>query len=443
MMKNLPCSNNTWTYQNGELYHYGRPGMEWGKNIFGGIDNPKSLTYDPNYGKVQRKIPSTSASERVISKINNRPKKSGLLLQRKRPSASAAERIVSRIPNSSNSTTNDGSKHGIRGGVKGDTVRIGPNEFTYVNDESSTKNKPKTSLSDLLINKTRDKYTSNQIEYNSYEKPSNMTYLESNMAKQMEDGKEAYTKMVDDPSLKNMFNLAIQNAQYDIASGANDIVNKLGIGDKVNKLIHKVFGDSVSQRKRPSASAAERIADRIPSSEKDPNEENYRDEKDAEKKQQEEKDHENWVKAYEAGLKRGNPIGNNKQSKEREKINRWQNEHRMPYITVSSASSGTRNPIDDEELNKQVWDRIRDSGSPYAPSRLQPSDSWYTESGKDSDGYYYNSHKVNNLSSWDLYEQYKDILAKQASGEINPYSFYNRGSDRWIESSWKPKFSKK
>ena len=432
MTKNIPCFNNTWTYQNGELYHFGRPGMEWGKNIFGGINNPKSLTYDPNYGKSQRKIPSASASERVISKINNRPKNSGLLLQRKRPSTSAAERIVSRISNSSGSTTNNSPKHGIRGGVKGDTVRIGPNEFTYVNDESSTKNKPKTSLSDLLINKTRDKYTSNQIEYNSYEKPSNMTYLESNMAKQMEDGKEAYTKMVDDPSLKNMFNLAIQNAQYDIASGANDIVNKLGIGDKVNKLIHKVFGDSVSQRKRPSASAAERIADRIqPVSTGSGESREERVDRDT---------YQRRAQDYENMLYRWNPTGNNSNSKERKKIEKWQNEYRMPYITVSSSSSGTRNPIDDEELNKQVWDRIRDSGSPYAPSRLQPSDSWYTET--DSDHRIYNSYKAHDLKSWDLYEKYKDTLAKQESGEIDPYNPYDE-SLRVIESRWKPKFSKK
>ena len=41
----------SWVYANGELYHYGRPGMKWYQTIFGGYDNPKSLVYDPNYGK--------------------------------------------------------------------------------------------------------------------------------------------------------------------------------------------------------------------------------------------------------------------------------------------------------------------------------------------------------------------------------------------------------
>ena len=272
-------AEEAWVYQDGELYHYGRKGMKWGKNIFGGIDNPKSLMYDPNYGKGRWRFNQNPA----IKNAQRRP-------------------IVSR-PNSGVSKVVKDAKN-FGGWVFNKARKLGENS-------------------------ARSGWTSNQIDFNNYKSTSDMnkrvsespyiwstrgmSHLEQNMAKQIGEGQEAYDAMRDDGSIKNILNLAIQNAQYDVVSGLNNVLTKLGLDDEVDRVLSKFLGDSEwqtrdkaaqqainynetkgpddpiinihdapyeyetsgserspyepnkpTQRKRPSSSAAERIVDRIP-----------------------------------------------------------------------------------------------------------------------------------------------------------------------------------
>ena len=298
LYSNSPYSSRTgeaWIYQDGELYHYGRPGMKWGKTIFGGIDNPKSLTYDPNYGKGrflfnQNRIIKPTQRQRAINKLSTRPGAVG---------------------------------RGVRGSIgsntRGNVINDAKNFGGWVFDKARK----------LGENVARDGWVGNQINFNTYKSTGDMnkrvsdspyiwstrgmSHLETNMAKQIEEGQEAYDAMREDGSIKNILNLAIQNAQYNVVSGLNNVLTKLGLDDEVDRWLSKWIGNSDWQardkaaqriidynetrdpgspvsvmfdgpyeykdsdpghspytpttptgRKRPSASAAERIADRIP-----------------------------------------------------------------------------------------------------------------------------------------------------------------------------------
>jgi hypothetical protein len=355
--------NNTWTYQNGELYHYGRPGMKWGKTIFGGIDNPKSLIYDPNYGKerfpfkpnssqsTRRERPSSSASERVISKINNRPKNSGSVSGRKRPSASAAERIADRIPNSSGSTTNTGRKRPSASAAERIADRI-PNS-----SGSTTNNSPKHGISvqygDPIENRKKpfykigNEFLDNRDNYDRHKEHTlesdRNTHLELAVAKQIQDGEEAYGMMMTNRRTKDMLNLAIQNAQYNIVSGLNNLVRNLGIDKQVDSFLDIFLGDKKST-KNPSSSQKQNEPYSY-----DQGKPMTQDEYEARRAQD-----------YENMLYRWNPTGNNSNSEDRKKIQEWQDRNEMPFI------QGV------DKINK-VGVSIPGGSTPYSDGGYMPS----------------------------------------------------------------------
>ncbi len=194
-----------WIYQDGELYHYGRKGMKWYKTIFGGYDNPKSYTYDPDRGL------GTNIKNAVSSGWQN---------------------------------------------TKGFASNASKNFNKYYVNDFKRNISPNTN------------YTRNKTEMFRYEKTlgnSSMTHLEANMAKQIRDGDAAFEKMVENPSFFNKLNLAIQNAQFDIVSGMNSLLKKIGLDDEVDALLSVFMGNS---------------------------------------------DRRNWDKAYETGIRRSNPDPN-------------------------------------------------------------------------------------------------------------------------------------
>ena len=199
LYSNSPRSSRTgeaWVYQDGELYHYGRKGMKWGKNIFGGIDNPKSLLYDPNYGKGK-----------------------------------------------------------IRGGLKEDVQKYGSNAWQSVKDYGSNVGKRigeygsnigkrvKKGYNDFAANTrydARQEFQSNVHEQDRHNfSDTNVGFLDRVRAKELEDGKKAVQKMTDNPTLINAFNVMFQNAQYNVVSAVDDLLEKLDIGGKVTDFFNK------------------------------------------------------------------------------------------------------------------------------------------------------------------------------------------------------------
>ena len=217
-------------YKDNELYHYGRKGMKWGKTIFGGVDNPKSLTYDPYYGREQSSL----------SPSHIKP------TQRIYPSFRGSEYAINK-----NSTKSiKGTKGSIGSGVRGNIINDSKNFGGWVFDKARQ----------LGEESARKHWTGNAIDFNTYKSTSDMnkrvsdspyiwshrgmSHLEQNMAKQIDDGRKAYEAMRDDGSIKNILNLAIQNAQYNIVSGINNVLTKLGLDDEVDRWLSKWIGYS-------------------------------------------------------------------------------------------------------------------------------------------------------------------------------------------------------
>ena len=355
LYSNSPRSSRTgeaWVYQDGELYHYGRKGMKWGKTIFGGIDNPRSLIYDPNYGKGRWRFNQNPTIKNA----------------QRRPSVSRPSSGVSKV-------VKDAKNFG--GWVFNKARKLGENS-------------------------ARSGWTSNQIDFNNYKSTSDMnkrvsespyiwstrgmSHLEQNMTKQIREGQEAYNAMRNDGSIKNILNLAIQNAQYDVVSGLNNVLTKLGLDDEVDRVLSKFLGDSEwqardkatqqainynetkgpddptinthdapyeygnsdpgrspyepnkpTQRKRPSSSAAERVADRIPT----------------------ESDDSLWDKIVDTFEDIGKPIRNPNVRKPSES-------NKSPQRKRPSASASDRiiDKISDknpQESNENLWDKIIDA----------------------------------------------------------------------------------
>ena len=403
--------NNTWTYQNGELYHYGRPGMKWGKTIFGGIDNPKSLIYDPNYGKgrfpftsnssqtTRRERPSSSASERVNSKINNRPNNSGSLSGRKRPSASAAERIASRIPNSSDSKINNASKHGIRGG----SISIGSNS-----------DKTRNGIKDIFMNmgdrhyKEGNDFLNNRDDHNRYsqeklfkDESGRSSYLESAMDELIQNGEGAYAEMMTNSRVKSVLNLSIQNAKYDLVSGLNDLVNKLGIGKQVDSVLNKFIGNKNTKK---SENANGKVSDEPYS---------YDQGKPMTKEEYEAKRSQDYKNMYY----RSNPTGSNSNSQKRKEIEDYQSYYGRPYIQVSGE-------------DKPVYKSIRDlpgSATPYSENGWNP-DEWEVFDNPDGTASIYNPH---DLPTYEAYQQLQE--------KMKDYDKYYREKywDDWVREQAK------
>lgn len=180
-----------WIYSDGELYHYGRKGMQWGKTIFGGYDNPLSFTYNPDYG------------------------------------------LGRNIGNAVSTTWGNVTGYG---------------KHVYNNANKKYGNSVRKAWRSATSPKSN--YNYNVSEWSKYKKDNNlnstskMTHLERNMGDQIEDGYNAYNEMLKSPTFFNKLNFAFQNAQYDVVSGVNNVLRKLGLDDEVDAFLSVFLGDS-------------------------------------------------------------------------------------------------------------------------------------------------------------------------------------------------------
>ena len=187
-----------WIYQNGELYHYGVPGMKWYQTIFGGYDNPRSMTYDPKRGLRE--------NLRTIG---------------------------------SNALSN------IKG--YGKHVKSNINKYYY----SPFKNERRKDLSKVYGN-VHDKSI----------KANNITYIDRYLNKQLRDGSATLEKLQDDPSVINIANQALQTAQFGGVYAANQLLKKLGLDDEVEKIMVSILGPyeaSEEEKQRASELSAMRF----------------------------------------------------------------------------------------------------------------------------------------------------------------------------------------
>jgi hypothetical protein len=241
LYSNSPYSSRMgggWIYSDGELYHYGRKGMKWYKTIFGGYDNPKSYTYDPDRGKWD------NFKNQVSTGWQN---------------------------------------------VKGFTSNAVKNTQKYYTDPMARDLKNRQ--------QARNGFIDNHKDFTAYKNSENfsslkMTHLEKMMEKQYGDGSAVFKQMHNNPSLMNAINLMFQNAQYDVVSGVNKFLKKVGLDDEVDAILSKFVGDSDARKWQKGYDTAVRRANPTGSGITYP-------------------DNPEWQNAYETANRRANPTGSN------------------------------------------------------------------------------------------------------------------------------------
>jgi hypothetical protein len=196
LYSNSPYSSRMgggWIYSDGELYHYGRPGMKWYKTIFGGYDNPKSLTYDPDRGKRENfKNITSNAWQNVKGFVSNAGK---------------------------NFNRYYGTEAKQRMTIKGAHNYNNADWYKYKKDNPG----------EVKGNKGWSMVTT--------------SHLEEYMAKQIRDGNAVADELVNNPSILNKLNMVLQNTQFRVAYNVNNMLKKMGLDDEVDDLISKFTGE--------------------------------------------------------------------------------------------------------------------------------------------------------------------------------------------------------
>ena len=212
------AGGGTWVYLDGELYHYGRKGQKWYQVIFGGYDNPKSLTYDPhrdNSSYAQQMRGTVSTKDRIKNTITTAPARARVIAGRAKSNINYATGFAKNAASNFKKYYYEGTKQDVR-----------------------------------------ERYKGNQHIYDTYIGSRPTSHLEEYMGKQLRDGHAWAQKFDEKSSLFNTINLAIQNAQYDILKGLNGFLRRKGWDDKVDNFISKILGrtskrqDDIAAKKR-------------------------------------------------------------------------------------------------------------------------------------------------------------------------------------------------
>ena len=197
LYSNSPYSSRMgggWIYSDGELYHYGRKGMKWYKTIFGGYDNPKSFTYDPDRGKFDNFKSQLSTGWQNVKGFASNAKKN---FNRYYGTEAKQRMTIKGAHNYNNADWYDYKKNN-------------PGEIKRKNSNSAI---------------------------------STTSHLEEYMAKQIRDGNAVADDLLNNPSILNKLNMVLQNTQFRVAYNVNNMLKKMGLDDEVDDLISKFTGE--------------------------------------------------------------------------------------------------------------------------------------------------------------------------------------------------------
>lgn len=196
LYSNSPYSSRMgggWIYSDGELYHYGRKGMKWYKTIFGGYDNPKSFTYDPDRGKFDNFKGQLSTGWQNVKGFASNAKKNF----NRYYGTEAKQRMTIKGAHNYNNADWRGYKRDNPGEIKG------KNGWSMITT----------------------------------------SHLEEYMAKQIRDGNAVADDILTNPSILNKLNMVFQNTQFRVAYNVNNMLKKMGLDDEVDDLISKFTGE--------------------------------------------------------------------------------------------------------------------------------------------------------------------------------------------------------
>lgn len=255
-------SGDTWVYYNGELYHAGVKGMQWGKHL-PGTDWWKE-TYNKYYDKTSAPSKQGVDKETGISYTSYREhpewyKKTKATLQ---TAGAAAKRYGKYTKVLAGHAVNNVSKSVTRTGkkIKHQAAKFwrDPKKYTSEQAEKLSEfakqaySEARKSITNFFTTDSAERSTAYRNERYGSDTP--LSHLDTFQNKQLDDAVKAYYSTKTNGSFGNQLNYWFQNAQYGIAKGVNNYLKQIGMDGAVNSFISRFSGKGSSnneQKRKP------------------------------------------------------------------------------------------------------------------------------------------------------------------------------------------------
>lgn len=220
-----------------ELYHYGRPGMEWGKHLpgtdwwkqkVGGIKSHFKSEYNSRGGNSTYQIgPSSYGSHYGTSSAGKRTK-----------TRAAVGAAVSTAKYIGRGLVKYGKK--LPGHMVNEAKNIGKN--LKLDAKESFQKRRKEVLSYF------EKYYESTNGRSNTQKLNSGTHLDAILKKEENEALSAWSKAAMKGGLGNTLNHLLQTTQYRVASAVNSYLKSKNMDKKVDKFLSKFMGKSSAQR---------------------------------------------------------------------------------------------------------------------------------------------------------------------------------------------------
>ena len=252
--------NNTWIYYNGELYHAGVKGMQWGKHL-PGTDWWKQTT-EANYNSITSPASSNNGKNLTYktapewlnrARANIRTAGQAAKIYGNKFKAATASARVSAKQFGRNAYNR--ASLGIHN-TKKEFNKFFSDPKKYTSEQAAKLSEfAKTAYSEARKNVinffTTDSNEINTNHKNRYTKSDTpLSHLDTFQNKQLDDACRAYTHSKASGSFGDKLNYWFQNAQYGIVKGVNNYLKQIGMDDEVDDFISRFKGDSSFRKNR-------------------------------------------------------------------------------------------------------------------------------------------------------------------------------------------------
>ena len=229
----------SWVYINGELYHYGRPGMEWGKHL-PGTDWWKAQT--AKVANVYKQAKADYQRDTAMGRYGSNRTVNGAT--RARATVSALRKTASYL---GKGLTKYGKK--LPGHMVNEARNIGRNIREDARDLGVKAKKFAKNPKGFINNYAKARWAEVRSFIQKFHKDSanranssvnSNTLLSKFVNSQAQESCEAYAKMMDQGGVTTSINTAIQSAQYNIVNGINSWLQSKGWDDEVDDFMRKL-----------------------------------------------------------------------------------------------------------------------------------------------------------------------------------------------------------
>lgn len=232
-----------------ELYHYGRPGMEWGKHLPGTDWWKEKVGNISKHFKSQYRAGISGAGTNYqigsssYGSNYGTSKRVGLKDKAKAGIGAALSTAKYASSKTANFVKNNYKK--LPGHLANEAKNIGKNvreDFRDAGKALSKKLKP-------ILSNFYSKASSANFEMNG---ATNLSHLESRMAKEFSEAAGSYQDAILKGTFGSTANAFIQSAQYNVLAGLNNMLKSMKIDDDVERLINKFKRSSSTASRNPT-----------------------------------------------------------------------------------------------------------------------------------------------------------------------------------------------